>query len=222
MLTLHHLENSQSFRILWLLEELGVDYELRKYDRDPATKLATADYKRISPLGTAPVITDGDLTLSETNAIVDHILDTRGDGRLRPAPGKPERARYLFWFHAAQGSLSPLLTNIFVFGMMKSRVPFFLKPLVRAILGKVEKLLIEPRQDRLLALIERDLGETTWFAGEDLTAADIVMGYSMEVAALRAGMDSRFPNAQRFLEQMRARPAYKAALEKDGKFQVLG
>ncbi len=138
MLTLHHLENSQSIRILWLLEELGIDYEFKMYDRDKETMLAPEEYKRISPLGTAPAITDGDMALSESNAIIDYLLDTYGEGTLRPSPGAPERTPYLFWFHAAQGSLQPLLTSSFVFEVMKTRVPFFLKPIVRSVVGQVE------------------------------------------------------------------------------------
>ena len=169
MITLHHLEKSQSIRILWLLEELGVPYEVKLYDRDPNTRLAPAEYKAVSPLGTAPCITDGEITLSETNAIMDYILDTHDDGRLRPAPGTPNRADYLFWFHVSQGSLQPLLTNKFVMMAMTARAPFFLKP-----------------------------------------------------AAKMAGMDAgNYPNAHRFLQQMRAYPSYQRALEKDGKGTIL-
>ncbi len=221
MITLHHLENSQSIRILWLLEELRIDYDFKMYDRDKKTFLAPAEYKAISPLGTAPVITDGDLVLPETNAIVDYILDTYGGGRLRPALGTAERGKYLFWFHAAQGSFQPLLTSAFVFGALKSRVPFFLRPLMRAVIGQAEKAFLQPRLEALYALIEEDLGKTKWFAGDTLTAADIVMGYCMEIAAARTGMDKRYPNAQRFLKQMHDEPAYQRALEIDGKFDPM-
>ncbi len=222
MLTLHHLENSQSIRILWLLEELGVDYEFKMYDRDKDTRLAPDEYKKISPLGTAPVITDGDLALSESNAIIEYILDKYGDGRLRPEPGTPERTSYLFWFHASQGSLQPLLTISFIFGALKERVPFFLKPIIRAVLGQAEKLFLEPRLQALLDLVESDLSASAWFAGDELTAADIVMGYCMEVAVVRGGMTKKkYPKAHAFLERMRSRPAYKRALDKDGKFNPL-
>jgi len=222
MITLHHLEKSQSIRILWLLEELGVPYEVKLYDRDPQTRLAPAAYKAISPLGTAPVITEGDVTLAETNAIVDYILDRHDDGRLRPAPGTPERARYLFWFHASQGSLQPLLTNKFVMMAMTTRAPFLFRPVAKALVGGLDKVFFGPRLKALLAEIETQLGKTKWFAGDHLTAADIVMGYSMELAAARAGMDeASFPNAHRFLKQMRETPSYKRAMEKDGKGTVL-
>ncbi len=221
MITLHHLENSQSIRILWLLEALGLDYEFKMYDRDKATFLAPDEYKKISPLGTAPVITDGDLVLSESNAIIDYILDRYGDGKLRPAPGTAERVRYLFWFHTAQGSLQPLLTTHFIFNALKTRVPFFIRPVIRAVIGQAEKAFLNPRLDALYGLIERDLGDSKWFAGDQMTAADIVMGYCMEIASVRAGMDKRYPNAQRFIRQMHDEPAYQRALEKDGKFNPM-
>ncbi|MEQ9518623.1 MAG: glutathione S-transferase [Parvibaculum sp.] len=221
MLTLHHLENSQSIRILWLLEELGIPYEMKMYDRDKKTGLAPDDYKQISPLGTAPVITDGDLVLAETNAIVDYILDTYAQGKLRPAKGTPEHVPYLFWFHTAQGSFQPLLTNGFVLGVMTTRAPFLIRPVIRGAVETLNKAFFSPRLTALLKEIEKQLSKTTWFAGEELTAADIVMGYSMEVAAIRAGMDKKYPNAQRFLAAMHARPAYKRAVKKDGKYNPL-
>ncbi|MEO1966924.1 glutathione S-transferase [Hyphomonas sp.] len=222
MITLHHLEKSQSIRILWLLEELGVPYEVKLYDRDPQTRLAPAEYKAISPLGTAPVITVDGTAMAETNAIVDYICDLHDDGRLRPAPGTPDRARYLFWFHTSQGSLQPLLTNKFVMTAMTMRTPFLMRPVAKALVGGLDKAFFTPRLTALMAEIEKQLGQTKWFAGENLTAADIVMGYSMELAAHRAGMDeANFPNAHRFLKQMRETPSYQRAMEKDGKGTIL-
>ena len=222
MITLHHLEKSQSIRILWLLEELGVPYEIKLYDRDPKTRLAPAEYKAISPLGTAPVITDDGLTLAETNAIVDYICDKHDDGRLRPAPGTPMRARYLFWFHTAQGSLQPLLTNKFVMAAMSARAPFFLRPSAKMLNAGLENACFGPRLAALFREIERALSETKWFAGDQLTAADMVMGYSMELCVHRAGMaEADFPNAYRFLKQMREHPSYLRAMEKDGKGTIL-
>ena len=222
MITLHHLEKSQSIRILWLLEELGVPYDVKLYDRDPKTRLAPAEYKAISPLGTAPVITDGTITMAETNAIVDYILDRYDDARLRPAINTVEREPYLFWFHASQGSFQPLLTNLFVMKAMTGRAPFLFRPVAKALVDGLDKAFFGPRLAALLGEIEKALGQTKWFAGDRLTAADIVMGYSMELAAARAGMSGpAFPNATRFLEQMRALPSYQRAMEKDGKGTVL-
>lgn len=222
MITLHHLEKSQSIRILWLLEELGAPYEVKLYDRDPNTRLAPAAYKAVSPLGTAPVITEGGITLAETNAIMDYILDTHDDGRLRPAPGAPNRAKYLFWFHTSQGSLQPLLTNKFVMMALTTRAPFLMRPVAKALVDGLEKAFFGPRLKALFQEIEKALGETKWFAGDTLTAADIVMGYSMELCVHRAGMDAAtFPNAHRFLKQMREYPSYVRAMEKDGKGTIL-
>lgn len=222
MITLHHLEKSQSIRILWLLEELGIPYEIKLYDRDPQTRLAPAAYKAISPLGTAPVITDGPVTLGETNAIVDYICDKHDTGRLRPAPGAPERVKYLFWFHTSQGSLQPLLTNKFVMMAMQARAPFLVRPVAKSLVGALDQAFFGPRLAALFREIEKALGESKWFAGDDLTAADMVMGYSMELCVHRAGMDEKtYPNAYRFLKQMREYPSYIRAMEKDGKGTIL-
>lgn len=223
MIILHHLEKSQSIRILWLLEELGVPYEVKLYDRDPVSRLAPAAYKAVSPLGTAPVITDGDVTLAETNAIVDYILDKHDPaGRLRPAPGAAMRAKYLFWFHTSQGSLQPLLTNKFVMMALTTRAPFLMRPVAKSLVGALDAGFFAPRLNALMGEIEKALGQSKWFAGDSLTAADIVMGYSMELAAHRAGMDEkRFPNGHRFLKQMREYPSYMRAMEKDGKGTIL-
>jgi len=222
VITLHHLEKSQSIRILWLLEELGVSYDIKLYDRDPQTRLAPAAYKAVSPLGTAPVITDGDVTLAETNAIIDYICDKHDDGRLRPAPGAANRVKYLFWFHTSQGSLQPLLTNKFVMMAMTTRAPFLMRPVAKALVGALDKGFFGPRLAALFREIEKALSETKWFAGDTLTAADMVMGYSMELCVHRAGMDeATYPNAYRFLKQMREYPSYVRAMEKDGKGTIL-
>lgn len=222
MITLHHLEKSQSIRILWLLEELGVPYEIKLYDRDPQTRLAPATYKAISPLGTAPVITDGDVTLAETNAIVDYICDKHDDGRLRPAPGTANRVNYLFWFHTAQGSLQPLLTNKFVMMALTTRAPFLVRPVAKSLVTALDTAFFGPRLAALFREIEKALGTSKWFAGDMLTAADMVMGYSMELCVHRGGMDeASFPNAYRFLKQMREHPSYVRAMEKDGKGTIL-
>ncbi len=222
MITLHHLEKSQSIRILWLLEELGVPYEVKLYDRDPKSRMAPAAYKAISPLGTAPVITDGAVTLAETNAIVDYILDKHDTGRLRPAAGSPTRAKYLFWFHTSQGSLQPLLTNKFVMMAVTARSPFLVRPVAKSIVGALDQAFFGPRLTALFREIEKALGASKWFAGDELTAADIVMGYSMELCAHRGGMtEADFPNSFRFLKQMREYPSYIRAMEKDGKGTIL-
>ncbi|RKQ69633.1 glutathione S-transferase [Litorimonas taeanensis] len=217
MITVHHLEYSQSFRVLWLMEALGVPYTLKLYARDKTTNLAPADYKAISPLGTSPVITIGDMALSETNAIIDYILDMHDDGRLRPEKGNAAREDYLFWYHASQGSLMPMLTFEAVFGVLKKRVPALLRPLIKTVLGKAEDSFVKPRLKLLMDKAEADLSRHKWFAGDSLTAADIVMSYCMESAKSRGYVTEAHINCQRWLDQMHSDPAYQAAMAKDGK-----
>ncbi|EEA92586.1 glutathione S-transferase family protein [Pseudovibrio sp. JE062] len=219
MITVHNLENSQSIRILWLLEELGVPYEIKQYKRDATTDLAPADYKKLHRIGTSPTISDGDVVLPETNAIVDYILDKHPNAVLRPEPGSAQRARYLFWFHATQGSFMPLLLDSLIFKRMVSKVPFFLRPIMSTVVGKVRGVYLTPRITRMLSYIEEELGRSTWLAGENLTAADIVMGYCLEVAEVRVGFGGEYPKIAAYLKRMRSRPAYKTALAKNGDFR---
>jgi glutathione S-transferase len=221
LLTLHHLEYSQSFRILWLLEVLGVQYELVTYERDPKDLLAPPAYKDLSPLGTAPVITEGDLVLAETNAIIDYLLDRYPNDRLRPPAGAPHRARYLFWYHTGQGTLTPLMLNETFFTLIRQRVPFLFKPLVVLVLNRAADGFLKPRLRRLLAKAEQDLGEVPWFGGETLTAADIVLSYAMESAKLKGYLTEAHPNCRAWLERMYADPAFQAAKARDGREQMV-
>lgn len=220
MLTVHHLENSQSIRILWLLEELGATYELRHYTRR-SDSLAPEDYKALHPIGTSPTISDGDVVLPETNAIIDHILDQHPQSTLRPAPGSPQRTRYLYWLHATQASFMPLLLDALIFKRMVSKAPFFMRPPIKLIVGKVREVYLQARLTRHLDFMEAELTRSTWLSGEDLTAADIVMGYCLEVAEVRTGIPDRYSKIHDFLARMRARPAYRAALKKNGDFRPL-
>lgn len=218
MITVHHLEYSQSFRILWLLEALGAEYDLRVYERDPKTRLAPESYKAVSPLGTAPVITDADVTLSETNAVMDYILDKYdADNRLRPAADTPQRVPYLFWFHAAQGSMMPLLLFHTVFNVLKTRVPFFIKPIIVPVLGQAEKSFLKPRMKAILDMAEKDLEDRLWFAGNELTAADIVMCYGMEACHNAGFITAAHPNCKAWIKLMHDDPAFQRAMEKDGR-----
>ncbi len=220
-LTLHHLEYSQSFRILWLLEKLGANYDLKVYDRDPKTRLAPKAYKAISPLGTAPVLTDGALVLSESNAIVDYILDQYPERRLRPKAGDANRADYLFWFHTAQGSHMPLLLFKAVFGSIQNRVPFFLKGLIKTIFAQVDAAFLTPRMQAIIEKAEFDLGQHKWFAGDSVSAADIVMSYGMEASQSAGYITNAHPNCLRWLSQIHEDAAYKSALKKDGRKQII-
>jgi len=217
MITLHHLEYSQSFRILWLLEELKVDYELKLYERDKKTNLAPAEYKELSPLGTAPVISDGDLVLSESNAIVDYILDKYPSDALRPTPESSDRTRYLFWMHASQGSLMPVLLIGMLFRIIPERVPFFIKTLIQPILNKAFESFAKPRIDALIVKAETDLGDAKWFGGDNLTAADMVMSYPIESMKANGYINDSHPKCLAWLERANAVPSFKRAMEKDGK-----
>lgn len=217
MITLHHLEYSQSFRILWLLEELGAPYELKLYQRDSESRLAPADLKALSPLGTAPVITDENgLVLAESNAVIDYILDSHPQSPLRPAPGEAGRTDYLFWFHAGTGSLMPMQFMNGILTVMKARSPALVKSVVGIATDKVRETLVAPRLKQLFDKLESDLARNTWLAGDQLTAADISMCYSIASAEAQGRLKDR-PNCQRWVKQMRETPSFQRAMEKDGR-----
>lgn len=216
-ITLHHLEYSQSFRILWLLEELGSEYQLICYDRDPKSMAAPADYKALSPLGTAPVLTHGDLVLAESSAIMEYLLDATPEQSLRPEPGSPDRVRYLFWWHAAQGSMMPLQLMSTVLTISHSRLPFFLRPLVGMFVSGLQDLFIQPRLNKLLEKAESDLAEAPYFGGQTLSAADFLIGYNLIVGEARGMVDSRHPHCLAWIQRMKALPSFARATEKDGR-----
>jgi glutathione S-transferase len=214
MITVHHLNNSRSQRVLWLLEELGLPYEIKRYERDVATMLAPPSLRAVHPLGKSPVITDGNLTLPESGAILEYLVERYGQGRLVPAGGSPERLRYIYWMHYAEGSAMPPLLIKLVFDRLESApMPFFIKPVARAIARRARTSFIEPQIHLQLDHQEREIAKTGWFAGNDFTAADIQMSFPLEAAAARAGLNSSRPNLMGFLERIHARPAYQRALE---------
>lgn len=217
MLTLHHLEYSQSYRVLWLLEELGADYELKLYERDKETRLAPADYKAISPLGTSPVISDGELNLAETSAIFDYILDQHPESPLRPAANSAARTDYLFWFHASQGSLMPMMLMSIIFQMLETRSPGLIRPLIKTVLGKASSAMVNPRVKLLLDKAEADLDATGWFAGDSITAADMMLSYPIESAHTKGLLKDKYPNCEAWVERIKQVPSYQSAKEKDGK-----
>ena len=223
MITVHHLENSRSQRVLWLLEELGVPYEVRRYERDRKTMLAPPELARVHPLGKSPVITDGDVTVAESGAIVEYLLDSRGQGRLRPAAGTPEQRRYTYWLHFAEGSAMPPLLMKLVFDKVRTApVPFFVKPVVKAIADKVTKGFIAPNIERQLDFMEAELATRPWFAGDEFSAADIQMSFPLEAAAARAGLGPSRPRLLDWLARIHARPAYQRALEGGGPYSMAG
>ncbi|MBV7260064.1 glutathione S-transferase family protein [Erythrobacter crassostreae] len=220
MLTLHHLECSQSFRILWLLEALGTPYELKKYDRDPESNLAPDDYKALSPLGTAPVVTDGNLVLAESNAIMDYILDSHPDSDLRPAAGDRDRARHLFWFHAAQGSLMSIQSIAMVLTLLESRTPWPISPLLKAVFGQVRKVFVNPRLEALFDLMESDLAKQPFFGGDNLTAADITLVYPMYAARDKGTFDIEYPSISAWFNRIESLPSFISARAKDGRERI--
>lgn len=217
MLTLHHLEYSQSYRVLWLLEELGTDYELKLYERDKETRLAPSALKAISPLGTSPVVSHGELNLAETSAIFDYILDQHPESSLRPAPNSAPRTDYLFWFHAAQGSLMPMMLMSIVFQMLETRTPALIRPLIKMVLGKASSAMVKPRVKLLLDKAEIDLEATGWFAGESMTAADMMLSYPIESAYTKGLLKGKYPNCEAWVERIKQVPSYQSAKVKDGK-----
>lgn len=220
MITLHHLNDSRSQRILWLLEELGVDYDIRKYQRDPATMLAPPELLQVHPLGKSPVVTDGDLTLAESGAIIEYLVERYGHGRLIPPAGTPERLRYRYWLHFAEGSaMPPLLLKLVLDRIARSPMPFFAKPIARGISKKVQAAFVNPNVQRQLDFMEVELGKHEWFTGPEFTAADIQMSFPLEAAAQRAGLDARRPRLMAFLERIHARPTYRKALERGGQYR---
>jgi len=222
MITVHHLNNSRSQRILWLLEELGLEYEVKRYQRDPKTMLAPASLREVHPLGKSPVITDGTLTLAESGAIVEYLVERYGNGRLIPAAGTPDRLRYIYWLHYAEGSaMPPLLLKLIFDQIEKSSMPFFVRPIAQSIVNRVKRSYIEPQITQHLDYLEAEIGKSTWFAGNEFTAADIQISFPLEAAAARAGLNASRPKLMNFLDRIHARPAYQRALERGGTYELL-
>ena len=222
MITVHHLEHSRSQRVLWLLEELRLPYEVQRYERDKKTSLAPPELQSIHPLGKSPVITDGKVTVAETGAIVEYLVEQAGDA-LCPAAGTPERHRYTYWLHFAEGSAMPPLVMALVFNRIKKApMPFFARPIAKAIADKVLDGFIKPDLKRQLVFMESELASRPWFTGRTFTAADVMMSFPIEAASSRGALKSNFPNLSDFLERIHERPAYKRALDRGGPYSLLG
>lgn len=218
MPTVHHLENSRSQRLLWLLEELGVEYELKRYERDPETQLAPDALKKIHPLGKSPLFEDDGRVYAETGAIIEHVLEKYGDGRL-VATDEDGRVRQRFWLHYAEGSLMPILLLRLIFNKIENGpLPFFVKPVAKGIASKVDAAFIGPQSSLHFGFIEGELNKSTWLAGEELTVADVQMSFPLEAAASRFGGMDRYPKIRAFVDRVHAREAYKRALEKGGPY----
>lgn len=222
MITLHHLNNSRSQRIIWLLEELALDYEIKRYERDAKTMLAPPSLRKVHPLGKSPVITDGDNTLAESGAIIEYLVERYGAGRLIPPAGSPERLRYTYWLHFAEGSAMPPLLLKLIFDKIETTpMPFFAKPIAKGISAKVKSSFINPQMTQILDYMEKELVKKDWFAGTDFSAADIQMSFPLEAAAARGGLDASKPRLTDFLGRIHARPAYQRALERGGEYSII-
>jgi glutathione S-transferase len=219
----HHLENSRSQRVLWLLEELGVAYEVRRYARDKKTMLAPPELRQVHALGKSPVISDGKITVAESGAIIEYLLDTHdAAGRLRPAAGTEARRRFTYWLHFAEGSaMPPLLLKLVFDQVRRAPVPFFVKPVVKGIADKVTSSFVMPNIERQLAFMEGELAQREWFAGDPFSAADVQMSFPLEAAKARGGLDVRYPKLLAWLERIHARPAWQRALQAGGPYDLL-
>jgi len=220
MITVHHLNNSRSQRVLWLLEELGMPYEIRHYQRNATTSLAPPELLQVHPLGKAPVITDGDVTVAETGAVIEYLVERAG-GRLRPAAGTPEQRRYTYWLHFAEGSAMPPLLMTLILGRIRRSGPFFAKPIVRRVADAVTESFVAPNIKRQLGFMESELQGRPWFAGGEFSAADVQMSFPLEVAVARGGLDAHYPRLNDWLARIHARPAYQQALKRGGAYTIL-
>ena len=223
MITVHHLETSRSQRVLWLLEELGVPYDIVRYARDPKTRLAPPELKAIHPLGKSPVIVDGAVTVAESGAILEYLVEcygaqAQGDAAdLQPQPGTPQHRQCRFWMHYAEGSLMNWLVMKLVFMKIPTqRMPFFVRPVARGLCAQVQDRLIDPNVATALAFMDDHLAKHAWFAGDQLTIADFQMSFAVEAALARGKDAASFPRLKAYKEKMQARPAYRRALEKGG------
>ncbi len=216
MITVHHLENSRSLRIVWMLEELGVEYRIKHYKRDSKTMLAPAELREIHPLGKSPVITDDDTVVAESGAIIEYLANRYGAPQWVIPANDPRWQQERYWLHYAEGSLMPLLVMKLIFSHIpRSPMPFFVKPVAKGISGKVIGSFINPQLRTQLDVINQHLSEHTWFTGNELSSADIMMSFPLQAASARADVDA-LPAIKRFLEQMEARPAYQRAVESAG------
>ncbi|PEH83251.1 glutathione S-transferase family protein [Burkholderia gladioli] len=223
MLIVHHLNNSRSQRVLWLLEELGVPYELKRYQRDPKTMLAPPELRAIHPLGKSPVLTDEGFTLAESGAIIEYLVERYGAGRFAPPPGTPQRLRYTYWLHYAEGSaMPPLLLKLVALRIAQAPMPFFARPIARKISSTLQSSFVDPQLKLHLGYVDAALRETGWFVGDSFSAADVQMSFPLEAAASRADTLAQLPAIRAFLERIHARPAYQRALERGGPYAMVG
>lgn len=220
MITVHHLNNSRSQRVLWMLEELGLPYEIQHYQRDAQTSLAPPELRRVHPLGKSPVITDGALTVAESGAILEYLVERYGQGRFKPT-AEQDLLHYRYFLHFAEGSAMPPLVMKLVFNKIKrAPMPFFVKPIAKGIADKVLSSFVQPNIDAQLKFVEGELASRPWFAGAEFSAADVQMSFAAEAWAARGGMTG-YPKLREFLDRIHARPAYQQALQRGGPYELM-
>ncbi|HET9624321.1 MAG TPA: glutathione S-transferase [Kofleriaceae bacterium] len=219
MITVHHLNHSRSQRVLWLLEELELPYEIVKYERDAKTMLAPASLRAIHPLGKSPVITDDGVTIAESGTILEYLVDTYGKGRLAPAPGTPAWRDYRYFMHYAEGSLMPYLVMKLVFNKVKTDAPLLVRPIAKAIASTVGKQFLDPALANHINFLVDHLTKHAWFAGDEISAADVQMFFAVEGLVARGGATS--PKLKDWLAKVHARPAFQRAIEKGGPYNIM-
>ncbi|WP_026376587.1 glutathione S-transferase family protein [Aestuariibacter salexigens] len=217
MLVVHHLNNSRSQRILWMLEELGAEYRIETYQRDSKTNLAPEALKKVHPLGKSPVLTDGELAIAESGAIIDYLARRFDEPTLIPAPDTPEFLKYTYWLHFAEGTLMPPMVAKIVFDNVRKKTKFPIKILAGKIADTIMASYYGPIIKSSLKYVDEHLADNTWFAGDELTGADVQMSFPLE-AAVAGGVAKGYVNIQRFVKQVHSREAYKRALQKGGEY----
>lgn len=219
MIVVHHLNNSRSQRVLWALEELGVPYEIKHYKRDLKTNLAPASLKKVHPLGKSPVITDGDITIAESGAIVEYLAQTYGQNNFLPEAKTEAHRQYLYWLHFAEGTLmQQLLLKLILEKTVQRSLPILVKPIAKGIMKKVMAGYVGPNITANLTLIENHLKNNEWFAGDELSGADIQMSFPLEAWAARKTADQNYPTIIAFVKRFQAREAYQKALKTGGTY----
>jgi len=215
MITLHYLENSRAQRILWLLEELGVEYEIKHYHRNKETMLAPPELKDVHPLGKSPVLTDTENCIAESAAIVEYLIDTHGNGKLIPQTGTKEYLKYREFMHYAEGSIMPFMLLSLIFNKIKEApMPFFVKPIAKGIANKTMHNFVSPNLKTHLTYLDNELAKTGWFAGSEMTGADVMMSFPLEASAARTNLSEEYHNIASFLDRIHQMPSYKSAIDK--------
>jgi glutathione S-transferase len=219
MITLHHLEDSRSQRILWLLEELGAEYEIQYYERDPKTNLAPPELKEVHPLGKSPVIVDGDRTLAESAVILEYLARTYGGGDWAPEFGDAGYWDYQYWMHYGEASLMPPLLLKLVFSKLREPpVPFLIRPISSKIADQVDQAFTDPQIATHFSFVDSYLTDHEWFGGSAISVADVQMSFPLEAARMRTVKTGQYPHIDQWLKRVHARPAYLRALEAGGDY----